>query len=118
MSHAFAIVGVFNLTDAKGQVVYQLLQLRNPWRFDGYSGPWNDNDAIWTSGVGVDYRTQVNYVKNSQDGLFFIDINTFQASFLYFCISYYHDDWPVSYFERLNDDGSLQRYTFSTTIEA
>ena len=56
MSHAFAIIGLNNITAANGTVIYQLLQLRNPWRYDGYTGPWNDNDPIWTSGVGVDYR--------------------------------------------------------------
>jgi Calpain family cysteine protease len=57
MSHAYAILGVFNLTDASGKTVYQLVWIRNPWRVDGYTGPWNDNDPLWTSGVnGVDYR--------------------------------------------------------------
>lgn len=31
-------------------------------------------------------------------------------------VSYYHDDWKVSYYEQLNDDGTLKRFTFSTTL--
>ena len=65
-------------------------------------------------GVGVDYKQQVPFVKGD-DGLFFIDIETFKSSFLYFLVQYYRDDYVVSYYEQLNDDGKLKRYTFSTT---
>ena len=77
-SHAYTILGVFNLTDSSGKTVYQLVWIRNPWRFDGYTGPWSDNDPLWKSGKnGIDFRKQVNYTKNANDGLFFLDINTF-----------------------------------------
>ena len=35
---------------------------------------------------------------------------------MYFLISYYHEDWFQSYYDRQNDDGRLARYTFTTTI--
>ena len=65
--------------------------------------------------MGVDYRTQVPYL-NADDGLFFMDIDSFKQGFLYFLISYYRDDWISSYYDRTNDDGSLARYTFTTTL--
>jgi hypothetical protein len=51
----------------------------------------------------------------SDDGLFFIDLETFKSSFLYFLIQYYRAGWKVSYYEVLDDDSSLKRYEFTTT---
>ena len=45
-----------------------------------------------------------------------MDIDTFKQGFLYFLVSYYHDDWVFSYYDRENDDSALSRYTFSTTL--
>jgi hypothetical protein len=47
--------------------------MRNPWGNEKYIGKWYDYDTRWTSGVGVDYRTQVPYV-NLNDGMFFMDV--------------------------------------------
>lgn len=95
-------------------VQHRLLRIRNPWRFETYVGKWYDADYRWNSGVGVDYKSQVPFIQGD-DGIFFIDIESFKSSFLYFLVQYYNDDFTVSYYENLNDDGTLKRYTFSTT---
>jgi hypothetical protein len=113
-SHAYSLLGVYELTDASGVVQHRLLRMRNPWRFETYVGKWYDKDYRWNMGVGVDYKSQVPFIQGD-DGIFFIDIDSFKASFLYFLVQYYNDDFTVSYYENLNDDGGLKRYTFSTT---
>ena len=72
-SHAYSIIGAYNLTDINGKVVERLFLMRNPWGNEMYIGKWYDGDARWTSGVGVDYRKQVPYV-NLNDGMFFMDV--------------------------------------------
>jgi hypothetical protein len=113
-SHAYSIIGTYTLKDKSGAVVEKLFLLRNPWGKEQYIGKWYDNDPRWTSGVGVDYRTQVPY-HNLNDGMFFMDIQTFKDSFLYFVVTMYHKDWVNSYYFQENDDGKLKKYLFNTT---
>lgn len=47
--------------------------------------------------------------------MFFMDIETFKNSFLYFVCSFYRIDNKVNYFDRAGDEGQLGYYTFSTT---
>ena len=85
-SHAFSVLGCYELKNGNGEVAVRLLMLRNPWGFEtSYTGRWNDNDKLWRSGNGTDYREQVPYY-NQDDGKFFIDMQTFKESFLYFLV--------------------------------
>lgn len=52
---------------------------------------------------------------NADDGRFFMDIDTFKNSFLYFLVQYNRDNFQVSYYDMRNDVGALARYTFTTT---
>ena len=113
-SHAYSVIGCYELKDGEGNVVHKLLMLRNPWGFETYNGPWHDGDSRWDGGgFGVDYKTQVPYYAQD-DGKFFIDIANFKKSFLYFLVQYYRHDWQISFYEVLNDDSSLRRFTFTT----
>lgn len=47
--------------------------------------------------------------------MFFMDIDSFKANFLYFVFSYHKPDYSVNYFDRIGDDGELGYYTFTTT---
>lgn len=113
-SHAYSVLGTFELTQGDGTLSHRLLMLRNPWGFETYKGKWNDQDELWLSGVDTDFREQVPYY-DQDDGKFFIDLETFKESFLYFLVQYYRPGWKVSYYEQLNDDSSLKQYTFTTT---
>jgi len=84
-SHAYSVLGAYELHDANDEVTQRLLMLRNPWGFETYRGDWHDADESWLSGDGVDYREQVPYY-NQDDGKFFIDLETFKESFLYFLV--------------------------------
>lgn len=52
-SHAYAVIGTNELKDYAGNVQYKLLQIRNPWRSETYTGPWGDSSYLWTE----DYKS-------------------------------------------------------------
>jgi hypothetical protein len=81
-----------------------LLKLRNPWGQEEYLGPWSDSSNLWT-----DYtKSQVDYL-NSNNGEFYIDLDTFVTEFGTYDISFYepgmqkslfyvdHFDWDKTY---------------------
>ena len=53
MSHAYAMVGIFEIKDKSGKVTNRLYRFRNPWGRDWgfYSGHWNDKDERWTTEI-------------------------------------------------------------------
>ena len=84
-----------------------MIQLRDPWGYDSYTGPWNDDDDIWTE----EYKEQVPY-GDVDDGLFFMDHNTFMEAFDRMTISY-HDEFAVmSYIKIERDDGNSKIIQF------
>jgi hypothetical protein len=78
-SHAHHVVGTYTIYDTSGNVVANLIRVRNPWNMDYYSGPWCDGDSRWTAA----YEAQVPYANNWYDGYFFMDANSFQEAFYY-----------------------------------
>lgn len=86
-SHAYSILGAYELKDNEGNVLHKIIQLRNPWAFDSYVGKWHDTDYRWESGrqIGVDFKSQVPFT-TGDDGKFFMDIGTFKEHFLYFLV--------------------------------
>jgi len=111
-SHAYTVLGNYEIKDAIGNVVVRLYHVRNPWAVDVYTGPWNDNDSKWTDL----YRSQVPYIKNTNDGGFFIPEADFVRAFYYFQVAYVTDSWKHSFYEVENDTaGALRTFTFTTT---
>jgi aminopeptidase C len=70
MSHAYSLIGAYELKETNGQVVHRLYRVRNPWGKDWgyYSGYWNDKSSLWTDS----FKAQVPYARED-DGIFFID---------------------------------------------
>jgi hypothetical protein len=74
MSHAYTILGAFNIVDS-GKT-WNLLLARNPWGYTYYSSDWKYSDSRWTTankalvpfGLG-------NKVTSRNDGLFVIPID-------------------------------------------
>ena len=48
-SHAYTVMGAYQLKDTSGRVVQRLYRVRNPWGTDVYNGPWSDGSSLWTS---------------------------------------------------------------------
>jgi hypothetical protein len=47
MSHAYSILGAFQIVDSG--VTWNLLLMRNPWGMTYYSGDWKAGDSRWTT---------------------------------------------------------------------
>lgn len=90
-----------------------MLRVRNPWNTDNYSGPWGDSSSLWTA----EYKAQVPYKSNYNDGVFFIDQDSFKTGFYYYQINHVHNDWSHSYYEVVGDTTSELR-TISFTLKA
>jgi hypothetical protein len=48
-SHAYSVIGAYQLKDASGKVTNTLYRVRNPWGYDVYNGPWCDSSTKWTA---------------------------------------------------------------------
>jgi hypothetical protein len=109
-SHAYAILGAYELLDTNGNVVHRLYRIRNPWGVDVYDGPWDDSSSLWTAA----FKAQVPYVNNVNDGAFFVEDTDFVNAFAYYEIGYVNDSWVSSYYSKTSDSGSMASYTFTT----
>jgi hypothetical protein len=50
--------------------------MRNPWGKEMYSGPWRDDDSLWTD----DFKLQANLVE-ADDGIFYMPYDNFDNAF-------------------------------------
>jgi hypothetical protein len=50
---------------------------------------------MWTDA----YKAQIPDHEFARDGLFYMTIDDFRAGFLYYTITYYHDDWNLNFYE-------------------
>ena len=99
-SHAYSVLGVEELTQS-GKIVEKLVHIRNPWGFESYTGPWSDNDSRWTA----EFKAQVPY-KNGNDGGFFMTFDDFRQIWSWFVVTYVHDDFNLSFNEKIGASNS------------
>jgi hypothetical protein len=114
--HAYTLLNAFIVTDAAG-VVHRLVQLRNPWGYDVYTGRWNDSSSLWTAAI----RQQVGYNASSStlnDGIFFVEDFDFMNAYYGIMISYYQPSYFNNYYEILNDNKTLISLSFTLTSSA
>lgn len=110
-SHAYVVLGTDQLKDSNGNVQYNLLRIRNPWRSEDYTGPWSDSDPRWTDS----YKEQVDYLERD-DGVFFCDMDTFKDGFESFTLIYSANQQTQSWYYDENVPGnSYSSYTFTLT---
>jgi hypothetical protein len=110
--HAYTILGAYPIKNSAGVVTNRLLQIRNPWGYDVYTGNWNDADTThWTTLA----KSQVPYVDNTNDGVFFMEDCDFVVGYEGFWIGYFIDSYVNNYLEVLSDTGATQSFTFTTT---
>ena len=69
--HAFTVNGTVELSNGE-----KLIQIRNPWGSEKYSGPWSDYDWNWTE----EYKQEAGQVI-ADDGLWWIDAKNYHESF-------------------------------------
>ena len=66
-----------------------MCQLRNPWGKYEWKGRWSDNDKVWTPKL----ESILNYKRDSNDGVFFMEFNDFKENFGRVDICHYKDDY-------------------------
>ena len=100
-AHAYTLVRLHTLRDSLGNATERLVQLHNPWANEYYQGPWNDSDSKrWTD----QYKAQVSHRFGENDGMFFMDLETFSKGFYFVTLTYIHDDFFYSFYERSESD--------------
>ena len=76
--------------------------MRNPWSREGYIGSWSDASDDWNN-VSDAEQTRIGKSSTAQDGVFFMDIESFMASFKYASVNYDLSSYTRSYFMKLGD---------------
>lgn len=75
-NHAYAIIGVFNLTLQSG-VNLKLIKMYNPWNTERFwANPWRDDSKNWTSEI----KTLVNF-NSADDGIFYLTPQDYLKTF-------------------------------------
>ncbi len=87
--HAYTLVGAFEF-DHQGNHV-RLLQVRNPWGCTEWTGPWGDQDKVWTP----ELNAKLNHV-SKDDGTFFIPFKDFYEIFIHSFVARCRDDFVLS----------------------
>lgn len=96
-SHAYTLLGTHTLSTGT-----RLLRMRNPWGSEGYSGPWSDSSSEWDSAAGL--RDEVPDYGFDNDGVFYIDLDTYYTDFQVTEFNLDTRDMYNSSFLKLNDD--------------
>jgi len=68
--HAYGILEGICLTNSAGNCVHKLIQMRNPWGKDQYTGPWSSDSSEWTP----EWKTQAK-LSEATDGIFFVPLD-------------------------------------------
>jgi hypothetical protein len=93
------------LSDANGGT--RLVKVRNPWGSEVYNGPWSRNSSEWTTAN----RKEINEegpgdANDLNEGIFYMDINSYRQDFQLSCINENTDDWEFKYFTMFDDPSS------------
>jgi len=105
-SHAYTIINSYTHTRADSSQV-KLLLVRNPWGAEQYSGPWSDNWEGWEQHDKDELAANgPGYFGQNNEGLFYIDIDSYLVNFSRTQINQDTHDWHLKWFLRRDDDGS------------
>lgn len=91
--HAYTILGTVKLSNGK-----RLVKIRNPWGYDGYKGSYSDKSEDWDE----ESKKEAGW-KDADEGIFFVDIDSYKQHFSETWISYNTQDWATAKFLKLND---------------
>jgi len=102
-NHVYTILGCIEVDGQK------LIRIRNPWGYEFYQGPWNDSSPDWSESL----KSQVNYIDDN-DGIFFIDYETFHSEFEGTQVSYDTTNLKQAYYLVEDDDTALRANSGTT----
>ena len=101
--HAYTLLGVPKLNDGT-----KMVKIRNPWGSEDYTGPYSDGKLTTAQ------KTELGHV-SKDDGVFFMDIATFQADFSDVQFALY-EDWTVDTQEATWDRTTADISNLSWTV--
>jgi hypothetical protein len=78
LGHTYTILSAAEI-NFNGQLV-RLVQCRNPWSKIKSNLNWNDKDSKWNN-VSIEEKRRIGYIKEDENGIFFIDYNDFCQQF-------------------------------------
>lgn len=76
MSHAYAILAAFEMTDTSS-VAHKMLLMRNPWGTTGYSSTWNKDDSNWTDALVAQVPLSIDPRTSNTLGIFTVPMSKF-----------------------------------------
>ena len=78
--------------------------MRNPWGAERYAARWSDGSDEWTpERIEEVNNTPYGPVIDNNEGLFFIDIDSFMNNFSQVTINKATADWSQGWFLKLDD---------------
>jgi len=100
-NHGFTVLGAYDVTDKNGNAL-QLLNIRSPWKGVRYVGPYSKSSTQFTNDPAL--QTQLTTLggqlsTSDEDGLSFIDFDSFLAYFDLFYVAHTNMDLQVNYIE-------------------
>ena len=82
----------------------RLVKCRNPWGIDLFHGKWSDQSELWTD----ELAKEVGFVKNKNDGIFFMSIEDYVSEFDMTEVNFNKDDMHMDFFLMLDDQTKNQ----------
>ena len=81
----YSVMGTYSIVDGTGNIINRLIRLKSPTGSDAsYTGNWNDNSASWSQSN----NTNIPYVNNINDGIFFIESIDFINIFTSYSVTF------------------------------
>ncbi|XP_046560117.1 calpain-2 catalytic subunit-like [Haliotis rubra] len=75
--HAYSLISAHEITKKNGKRVF-LLQMRNPWGSDEWTGKWSDKSPNWKKLTDLDRQ---NLLEDKEDGVFWMALRDFREIF-------------------------------------
>lgn len=84
--HAYTLTSAIEFNDPSTNKPERLVQLRDPWGQENYSGPWNKEDKQkWTDDIKAKLK--------NDEGYFFMPFDLFKKTFNKYTVTMYDDKW-------------------------
>ena len=95
--NAYTVLGTIKLNSG-----VRLVKIRNPWGADGFPNAYSDSNLLW------DEQAKAQAGIKNEEGVFFVDIDTYLNQFSETWISFDVSQWANARFLKLNDKSQLQ----------
>eukprot|EP00397_Hematodinium_sp_SG-2012_P018255 GEMP01018696.1.p1 GENE.GEMP01018696.1~~GEMP01018696.1.p1 ORF type:complete len:497 (+),score=122.21 GEMP01018696.1:1004-2494(+) len=82
--HAYSILDVVQFDDPNGGTTIRLLQLRNPWGYHEWKGPWSDSSTEWKTHAWIEKKL---HHAVEDDGVFFMAFDDWSKEFPFLIVA-------------------------------